>query len=136
MSWSQIERLLTTYLGIINAGFAAIILVGGAIRFPPPTYEPLLDMTGGQVWPYGVLFAISAAGLLSRGYATRVIGCVFGVIAHSTFAALFLVAVLSFPDAAATAWWAYLAFASQSATCAGLLWFHRGHSRVQVNRGA
>jgi hypothetical protein len=125
VTWAQIERYLTVYLGVINAGFATIVLVGGANRFPPPTYEPLLDMTGGEVWPYGVLFGISAIGLLGRGYWSRMVGCAFGIVAHSTFAALFLVAVLRFPDAAATAWWAYLAFASQSATCAGLMWFHR-----------
>lgn len=136
MTWAQIERALTLYLGVINAGFAVTIFIGGAIRFPPPTYRPLLDMTGGQVWPYGVLFAISAIGLLARGYAWHMVGCVFGVLAHSTFAALFLVAVLSFPDAAATAWWAYFAFASQSAACGGLMWFHHGGRGPGVKRGA
>lgn len=136
MTWDQIESYLTRYLGVINGGFAVTVLLGGAIRFPPPTYKPLLDMTGGQVWPYGVLFAISAVGLLSRGQAARFIGCAFGIIAHSTFAALFLVAVLKFPDAGATAWWAYLAFASQSATCAGLMWFHRRGRRQGMNRSA
>lgn len=134
MTWAQIERYLTTYLGVINAGFAFTVLVGGAIRFPPPTYEPLLDMTGGHVWPYGILFACSAVGLLSRGYRARLIGCAFGILAHSTFAALFLVAVLKFPDAGATAWWAYLAFASQSATCAGLMWFHHMGRQGPIRR--
>lgn len=125
MTWAQIERVMTLYLGVINAGFALCVFVGGAIRFPPPTYQPLLGATDGHVWPYGVLFAVSAVGLLSRKTWARMVGCVFGVIAHSTFAGLFLVAVLSFPDAAATAWWAYLAFASQSSACAGLMWLHR-----------
>lgn len=125
MTWGQIERVLTIYLGAINAGFAACVFIGGAIRFPPPTYQPLLGMTHGHVWPYGVLFTLSAMGLLSRRYWTRIAGCVFGVLAHSTFSGLFLVAVLTFPDAAATAWWAYLAFATQSAACGGLMWLHR-----------
>lgn len=137
MTWDQAERLVATYLGVINAGFAVIILIGGAVRFPPPTYRPLLEATNGQVWPYGVLFGLSAVGLLGRSWASRLTGAALGIVAHSTFAALFLVAVLSFPDAGATAWWAYLVFASQSAACAGLVWTHRGHHRrLQVNRGA
>jgi hypothetical protein len=127
VTWEQVERLVTSYLAVINAGFALCVFVGGAIRFPPPTYAPLLGATDGHVWPYGVLFTLSAIGLISRTYVTRLVGCAFGVAAHSTFAGLFLVAVLSFPDAAATAWWAYLVFASQSAACAGLMWFH--HAR-------
>lgn len=134
MSWFQVERLLTVYLGVINGGFALAVLVGGAIRFPPPTYAPLLAATGGQVWPYGVLFMVSSIGLLAQPYWARMIGAVFGIVAHSTFAGLFLVAVIQFPDAAATAWWAYLVFSSQSAACAGLMWCHRAHHR-SLNRG-
>lgn len=129
MSWSQVERLITTYLGLINLGFALAVLVGGATRFPPPTYRPLLDATGGHVWPYGILFALSALGLLSWSAIAHLVGAILGIIAHSTFAALFLVAAVHYPDAAATAWWAYLAFASQSATCAALVWGHRVRQR-------
>lgn len=137
VTWNQVERLVASYLGVINAGFALTIIIGGAIRFPPPTYRPLLDATNGEVWPYGVLFGLSAIGLLRQTWTSRLVGAIVGIAAHSTFAALFLVAVLSFPDAGATAWWAYLVFASQSAACAGLIWAHRGHHRrVQVNRGA
>lgn len=127
MSWAQLERWLTAYLGVINLGFALCVLIGGAIRFPPPTYRPLLDATHGHVWPYGVLFAVSTAGLLARTTWAHMIGAVLGIAAHSLFGGLFLVAVIRFPDAAATAWWAYLVFASQSAMCAGLVWVHRVH---------
>lgn len=137
LTWNQAERLVASYLGVINAGFALTIIIGGAIRFPPPTYRPLLNATNGEVWPYGVLFGLSAFGLLGGSWTVRLVGAVLGIAAHSTFAALFLVAVLSFPDAGATAWWAYLVFASQSAACAGLVWTHRGHHRrLQVNRSA
>lgn len=134
MSWSQVERLITAYLGAINLGFAIIILVGGAHRFPPPTYEPLLHATGGSVWPYGVLFGLSALGLLCRHHHGRMVGAVLGIAAHSTFASLFLVAAVKYPEAAATAWWAYLAFATQSATCAGLMWCHRVRRRSPIGR--
>lgn len=132
MSWSQVERLITTYLGVINMVFAVIILVGGVHRFPPPTYQPLLHATGGSVWPYGVMFGLSAVGLLSWSTLGRMAGAIVGIIAHSTFAALFLVAAVKYPDAAATAWWAYLAFASQSATCAALMWCHRVRRRSPI----
>lgn len=134
MSWSQVERLITAYLGLINLGFALAVIVGGAVRFPPPTYRPLLNATGGHVWPYGILFLISALGLLSWSTWGRMAGAAVGILAHSTFAALFLVAAVEYPDAAATAWWAYLAFATQSATCAALIWCHHVRRRSLTGR--
>lgn len=126
MGWKQVERIATTYLGIINLGFGVAILVGGAIRFPPPTYAPLLDLTGGQVWPYGAVYLASGAFLVyGPSLWSHLVGAVLSIAANSAFAALFLVAVLTFPNAGATAWWAYFAFATQSATVAFLLWTHR-----------
>lgn len=135
MGWTQVERIVTTYLGIINLGFGIAILVGGAIRFPPPTYQPLLDMTGGQVWPYGAMFLASGVLLAwGQSWTAHLIGAVLGIMANSAFSALFLVAVLTFPDAGATAWWAYFAFASQSAAVACLLWTHRRVPRTNDAR--
>lgn len=120
------EQMASRYLGVIHAGFGFLILVGGAVRFPPPTYRPLLDATNGHVWPYSVLFLASALPLLfARTWFPRVVGCGIGVLANSTFSALFLVALLTFSDAAATAWWAYFAFATLSATLGGLIVCHR-----------
>ncbi|MEO1960874.1 MAG: hypothetical protein ABGW82_07870, partial [Paracoccus sp. (in: a-proteobacteria)] len=71
------ERIVTMYLGVIHLGFGLSVLVGGAIRFPPPTYAPLLDLTGGYVWPYGVLY-LSSGILLTQpgGYWVRMSGAI------------------------------------------------------------
>lgn len=116
------ERIASVYMGVVNIGFAVCIFVGGATRFPPPTYKPLLEITGGSVWPYSVAYLVSGILLLSRLQLARIIGAACGILAHSSFSALFLVAVIKFPEAGATAWWAYLAFASQSAALATLGW--------------
>lgn len=116
------ERIASSYMGVINVGFAICILVGGAVRFPPPTYRPLLEITHGSVWPYGAIYLTSGLLLLVGYPMARIVGAACGVIAHSSFSALFLVAVVKFPEAGATAWWAYLAFASQSAALATLGW--------------
>ena len=126
VTWSQVERAACSYLGAIHLGFALCVLVGGAIRFPPPTYAPLLESTGGHVWPYGALFALSGLALLSGRHGARMAGAALGVLANSAFAGLFLVAVFRYPDAGATAWWAYFVFASHSAILAALAWRHRG----------
>jgi hypothetical protein len=132
MKWVTMERIAAAYLGMIHAGFGVAILVGGAIRFPPPTYKPLLDLSNGHVWPYGVVYLASGILLtLGQGPLVRMAGAIVGIVANSCFAALFLVAVLMFPDAGATAWWAYFAFATQSAALAALIWTHR---RPRVRR--
>lgn len=126
------ERIASTYLGTIHLGFALAILVGGATRFPPPTYQPLLDATGGHVWPYGVLYLLSGILLtVGRVPLVRLIGALLGILANSTFAGLFLTAVLIYPEAGATAWWAYFAFATQSACLAALIWTHRRPRETQ-----
>lgn len=130
-----VVRLLTRTQGLVNLGFAAAVLVGGVIRFPPPTYAPLLGLTGGRVWPYGVLFAISAAGLLAPWYWPRMIGVAAGIVVHSTFSALFLAAILIYPNAGATAWWAYLVFSAQSGVVGGLVWVDN-HRRKMAHPGA
>lgn len=120
------ERIAAAYLGVVHLGFGVLILAGGAIRFPPPTYKPLLDLTEGQVWPYALAYLTSGLLLtLARGARLRLAGAIVGIGANSCFAALFLVAVFMFPTAGATAWWAYLVFASQSAALAALMWTHR-----------
>lgn len=116
------ERIASAYMGVINLGFAICILVGGVPRFLTATYRPLLDLTHGQVWPYGAIYLVSGLLLMARWPIARIVGAACGIIAHSSFSALFLVAVIRFPEAGATAWWAYLAFASQSAALATLGW--------------
>lgn len=127
--WSSVERLACMYLGIIHLGFGVLIGLGGVTRFPPPTYQPLLDLTHGHVWPYGAAYLTSGLLLLGGQSWTRMTGAATGILANSSFAALFLVAVFKYPTAGATAWWAYLTLASQSAALAALMWTHRGPRR-------
>lgn len=131
VGWSTVERLMCAAMSVVNMGFAVSILVGGVIRFPPPTYEPLLQATGGHVWPYGLLYLVSGLLLapVVSSFWFRLLGAALGVVANSAFTALFLVAVLKFPDAGATAWWAYLVFSTANASLGAIMWTHRGRTR-------
>lgn len=130
MTWVQIEKFVAGLLGIINIGFGVAVLGGGAVRFPPPTYEPLLRFTGDQVWPYGLVFLFSGVAMLLPEWRVRFGGVVASVLIHDVFASLFLVAVVRFADAGGTAWWAYFCFGAQSAILAALIWWHRMRGSV------
>lgn len=133
MTWTQIEKFCTGFLGMVHVGFGVSILAGGAMRFPPPTYDPLLRFTDGQVWPYGLLFFVAGILMFFPGWRTRFAGLAAGVVACDTFAALFLVAVVKFPDAGGTAWWAYFCFGSQASILAALVWAHRPRRTREVD---
>lgn len=129
--WPAVERIMSLFQGVAALGFGCVILMGGAVRFPPPTYAPLLTLTRGQVWPYAVLFLVAGVLLVwGRTPVLKMVGYAFGILAYSAFAGLFLVAVIRYPDAGSTAWWAYALFAVQSASMAAFTWLFRKRADV------
>ncbi len=109
LSWRDIEHMAAVHLALIHVGLGTTIIAGGPLRFPPPTYDVLLGITGGRAWPYGMIFIITGIILTISHPKAIFIGHVVGIIAFNVFAALFFVAMLRSPTAAATAWWAYFA---------------------------
>lgn len=100
------ERILAQWvtnviIGVhIGLGFA--ILAGGATRFTPPTYQPLLDLTSDKVWIWAVWILFSAVLIMTPFKWINAIGLWLGMFWHFTWAGLFLVAVNNYPIAGAT----------------------------------
>lgn len=114
-------RSATHAMGVINLALGVSVIVGGAIRFPPPTYEPLLALTNGKAWPYGLLFCLSGILMMNRRLKVLEIGTTVGLVAHNLFAAMFLVAVVRFNDAGGTAWVAYAGYAALHSMALGFI---------------
>lgn len=79
------------------------IMIGGKAHFPFPTYQPLLDLSQGAVWPWGV--TIIAAGvlmLIPRAFA-GFMGLLVGFLWMNLFASMFVVALIQYDGAGSTA---------------------------------
>lgn len=104
---AYLASMLHRSLLVIHASLATAILVGGAMRFPPPTYQPLLDMTHGHAWPWAIGIGLSAILMLAHNQQVNMVGTFIGMVWMYMFASMFAVAVAEYPDAGATAPVAY-----------------------------
>lgn len=99
------DAVATFYMILVfaNSALAMGILAGGEARFPYPTYQPLLDLSQGHVWPWGV--SIGAAGILMTLHSkwANLTGLALSFAWHNLFSAMFAVAVVQYPTAGATA---------------------------------
>jgi hypothetical protein len=130
LDWRDIERAASVQLGVVHIGLGVAILVGGPGRFTAPTYEAMLRMADGKVWPYALMFFISGSLLTYHSTAVNFIGHVLGVVLMDTFAALYAVAMIHDPHASATAWWAYFSFGGIHGFNLSLMYVrHRGTGR-------
>lgn len=109
------ERLLvqwiTSIMIAVHWGLGLSVLVGGQQRFTVPTYQPLIDMTGGQVWVWGVSIMASAALMMLPFKWPNVAGLWVGMAWMVMWASLFSVSLVQYPSAAATPVVAYAGFA-------------------------
>lgn len=109
------ERLLvqwvTTTMIAVHWGLGLAVLVGGSPRFSIPTYKPLLDMTDGRVWMWGLAIMASAALMMVPFKWPNVLGLWLGMVWMIMWASLFSVSLVQYPDSAATPVVAYAGFA-------------------------
>ena len=77
---------------VTHAALGVAILVGGAERFPFPTYQPLLDLTDGQVWPWGFSILASAFAMAVQGWWINMIGLGIGLLWMNLFSTMFFAA--------------------------------------------
>lgn len=110
LDWRDIERMAAVQLAIIHAGLGCSIIAGGSERFSRPSYDALLDMTGGRAWPYGLMFIGVAVMLAVPHPAVSFAGHWAGVVALNVFSGLFFLSMVQYPAASATAWWIYFSF--------------------------
>ena len=109
------ERLLAQWVtGIMIAvhwGLGIAVLAGGRARFSLPSYEPLIELVHGNTWIWGAVIIVSAVLMMTPFKVLNVAGLFIGVLWMNMWVALFAVALVNFPAAAATPVVAYAGFA-------------------------
>lgn len=113
------ERLLvqwvTTIMIVVHWGLGLSILVGGTARFTVPSYQPLIDMTGGHTWVWGVSSMAAAALMMVPFKWPSVAGLWLGMVWMIMWTSLFAVSLVQYPNAAATPVVAYAGYAMVNA---------------------
>lgn len=109
------ERMLTQWVTSImiavHWGLGLSVIIGGQARFTIPTYQPIIDLTNGHVWIWG-LAIMAAAGLMMTPYKwPNVTGLWLGMVWMIMWSTLFGVALANYDEAAATPLVAYAGFA-------------------------
>lgn len=102
---------ITNIMVLVHFGLGVAILSGGIERFSLPSYQPLVGLTRGQVWWWGIIIITSAVFIIAPFKYVSMLGLLIGVAWMNMWAALFLVALLHYPEAAATPMVAYAGFA-------------------------
>lgn len=97
--WSVVEKLVCFLLGTIHISLGVATAIGGPDRFPPPGYGPLLDLTNGYTWPYGVLWAAGGTIMILAHGLWRLIGIGTVILISNLWAAMFMIAAFESPTA-------------------------------------
>jgi hypothetical protein len=95
----------------VHVGLGVAIIVGGQVRFSPPSYDPLVEMANGAVWIWGAWILVSAGMMIIPFKWIQVVGLWLGMCWMIMWSVLFAVAMFRFPEASSTATVAYAGFA-------------------------
>lgn len=95
----------------VHLCLGAAVLIGGENRFVRPTYQPLIDMVGGQTWIWGVWTAVAAVLMMVPLRWPNIVGLWLGMAWQIMWMVLFGIALVHYPNAAATPMVAYGGFA-------------------------
>lgn len=121
----QVVRFVTTNWGYemtvhwianimvgVHLGLGLAVLVGGAYRFPYPTYQPLIDMVHGKTWIWGLWILAAACLALIPTQWPQIVGFWIGMFWQILWGVAFTIAIVEYPTAGATAAVAYWGFAA------------------------
>lgn len=98
----HLSQWMTTIMIMLHFGLAMAIIIGGPGRFSPPSYSPLIDYTEGNVWIWGLWMGVSAILMGTPFRALNIVGLWIGMVWHICWMSCFTIALLRYPDAAAT----------------------------------
>lgn len=101
---------ITSIMIVVHWGLGIVILVGGVNRFSLPTYQPLVDISGGHVWMWGVVSCIAAALMMVPLRWPNIAGLWIGMLWMIMWTTMFAVSVVESPNSAATPVVAYAGF--------------------------
>lgn len=93
---------VTIILVMVNFGLSISILVGGIDRFVSPSYDPLVDLTNGKVWIWGVIILFSALLTSVPFRRLNIIGLWISMAWHILWAACFVIASIQYENTAST----------------------------------
>lgn len=102
---------ITNIMFAVHIGLGTAVIVGGADRFPFPTYQPLIDMVNGEVWIWGLWILLASGLMIIPTRWPQVVGLWMGMVWHIMWCVAFSMAVVEYPNAGATAAVAYGGFA-------------------------
>lgn len=109
------DRLLaqwvTSIMIAVHWGLGLAILIGGRARFSVPSYQPLIAMTEGRIWLWGLAIMASAVLMMTPLKWPNVLGLWVGTAWMIMWTTAFAVALIQYPSAAATPVVAYAGFA-------------------------
>lgn len=116
--WVQknLSQWVTMVMIFVNGGLAIAILWGGEMRFPPPSYLPLLEYTNGNVWIWGVLIGLAAFLMLCYNKTISIIGLWLSMFWHIVWMTAFIISAVSYERSAMTPIPVYCGLALISAT--------------------
>lgn len=99
----------------VHIGLGAAILLGGPGRFTYPTYQPLVNLTQGHTWIWGVWILAAAVLMLLPLQWLNMLGLWLGMVWMIVWAAMSTVSVVNYSDSAATPMVVYAGFAGINA---------------------
>lgn len=102
---------ITSIMLSVHVALGVAVLAGGTERFSFPTYEPLVALTNGETWIWGVWILFSAALMMVPNRWPQILGLWSAMVWQIMWCSLFAVAVVQYPTAGATAAVAYGGFA-------------------------
>lgn len=106
-----ISQWVTSVMIVVHWGLGIAILVGGRQRFSLPTYQPLIDLSNGHVWLWGLQSILAGALMMVPLKWPNILGLWLGMVFMIMWTVLFSVSVLESPTSAATPAVAYAGFA-------------------------
>lgn len=125
--YEEVDRILARILGAIHIALGLAVQIGGPERFPHPNYDPLLEVSNGYVWPYGLGWILGGILMVMPcRIQLRYLGMSIIIILSNVWAALFAVAAYEDVEAALTPTAAYGGYALLNGT---LLWLTYIHTR-------
>lgn len=104
-------KWFTNIMVLIHGGLGIAVLTGGSYRFPYPTYQPLYNMVNGQTWIWGIWILGSTIFMTIPTRWPQIVGIWTGMIWNIMWCAAFSIAVVQYPNAAATSAIAFGGFA-------------------------